>query len=357
MRAIGTLGLGCGAPVQPDLEDMTGDASDIGTRDEQVEQIATTWESVRRRREGVDRRSMIAAFCAGSSGEVDGSLGIAASAAAFGAAYGTSGGTQNSLVADLDCLEATLIEQIFECAEPAQGEALELAARVLKVHSLAALARRSAAAAFDHSLATAARQRSRIARHDIANAIGTVRNAIVLMEDETMDSAREHFRAIAKRNSFSSETLVRLHLSDRAALSAALGWEEVSLSDLSDPHDTSAGAGTVYTNIGALETIVDAIRSFSGHAISARDEPLSMSFIATNATGGVLTIQVPTHADRVTEPCALESFRSLAAALGLQMEDDSSLATLRFVLPLLARNERHDLRGTGQGDHADAVRL
>ncbi len=336
---------------------MTGDALDIGIRDENVEQIVARWNSVRRHREGADRSVVAAAFCTALWGEPNGAVGVAAAAAAYGAAYAESGGTQNSLVADLDSLEATLLERLFEDVGPTPSQVRELAPRMRRMHALAALTRRSAAAAFDHSIALAARKRARIARHDIANGIGTVRNAIVLMEDETVDATREHFRAIATRNSSSSETLVRSHLSDRAVLNAALGWNEMSLSDLSNDPDVPTRADTVYTNVGALETIIDAIRSFGGPVSPDCDDPVPMSFTVTNATTGVLTIQVPMHTDRAVEPHALESFRHLASALGLTLENDSSLGSLRFALPLSAGNERHDFAGASQGDHANAVRL
>ncbi|MEO6877191.1 MAG: hypothetical protein ABI205_01840 [Gemmatimonadaceae bacterium] len=336
---------------------MTGDALDIGIRDENAAQLVATWNSMRRPHDGPDRTSLAAAFCTALRSELDGGVNVAAAAAAFGAAYAASGGTQNSLVADLDSLEAALFERLFERAEPTSTEVRTLAARTRRVHALAALARRSAAAAFGHSIAVLARERARIARPDIANAIGTVRNAIVLMEDATVDTAREHFRAIAKRNSSRSETLVRSHLSDRAALNAALGWNEVSLSDLSNGPGAPTGADRVYMNVGALETIIDAIRSFGGCAESECNDPVPMSFTATTATTGVLTVQVPMCADRAADLRALESFRHLAAAIGLSLENDSSLDALRFALPLSAGNERHDFAGASQGDHADAVAL
>ncbi len=105
-------------------------------------------------------------------------------------------------------------------------------------------------------------------------------------------ASRDHFRAIAKRNSASSESLVRLHLSDRAALGPALGWEEIQLVNSSDRHESSAVAGGVFTNTSALDTIMDAIHIISEQTGYARRDVMQISFAATNATSGVLTIRI-----------------------------------------------------------------
>ncbi|MDB4877335.1 MAG: hypothetical protein JWM41_3781 [Gemmatimonadetes bacterium] len=338
---------------------MTGDASTLNFRDEHAERIAASWETTSRRpkRDGLDRIAITGALLAALDGASEESIRLATAAAAHGSAYAATSGTLSALVDEFDDLETVLLDRITErVASNDVHSPADLLATARKLHVNAALARRAATAAFGHTVSTAARKRARIARHDIANAIGTVRNAILLMEDEAGESARDHFRAIAKRNSRSSEILVRSHLADHTALTAALGWDALPLSETGGAQHGGASASSLITNLGALETMLDAIR-IAHRQPPGQDDRLAVSFAASGATSGVLTVNVAAKDDMAVDPRALAALRELATALGLRLDDSAHAGAIRLVIPVSARDERHDVGGARQGNHADTVCL
>jgi hypothetical protein len=134
------------------------------------------------------------------------------------------------------------------------------------------------------------------------NNIGTVRNAILLMDDEPDADAREHFRAMAKRNSVASEQLVRSHLSDDAACQGAL-------------------------------------------AASAAD------------ADELIAAELNTCADRRRPPETVAAIRELAALIGVGVAEDPASGELRVNRPASRGNQRNDLGGARERDDADTLGL
>jgi hypothetical protein len=336
---------------------MTSDAPSPGSRDDEAAQIAASLETLRRRRrDGLDRVAIATALLSALDGGSSESIRLATASAAHGTAFAATSGTLAALISEFDDLETLLIDQMAQRnSDSAPASPSELVATTRKLHTNAALARQAATAAFGHAVSAAARKRARMARHDIANAIGTVRNAILLMEDEAGESAREHFRAIAKRNSQSSEMLVRSHLSDRTALTAALGWDDLSISEVAGARERGANSSQLFTNVAALETVLDAIRAAQGTVAEGGGDPLQLSFVADSATAGVMTVKVSACDDREIDSSTRAALRDLAAAVGLRIEDDSESCAIRLLIPVSARDERHDLGGTSERHHADAI--
>jgi len=133
---------------------------------------------------------------------------LSIAAARFGASHAVRGGSVYDLVADLMALErAALRVQLADaCA----------------VHACAECALLAGTAAFTRAVADTERKRVRDARHDLTNAVGTVRNAILLMDEQTSSDSRGHFLEIARRNTVVAQDLVREHLSEAAAVPAWL---------------------------------------------------------------------------------------------------------------------------------------
>lgn len=133
---------------------------------------------------------------------------LSIAAARFGASRALQGGSVYDLVADLMALErAALRVKLADACE---------------IHATAECALLAGTAAFTRAIAEAERKRVRDVRHDLTNAVGTVRNAILLMDEEPASGDREHFLEIARRNTVAAQQLVREHLSETSAIPAWL---------------------------------------------------------------------------------------------------------------------------------------
>jgi hypothetical protein len=336
---IAPAGILDGAP-EPILDDMTGDAPTFSIHDQEATRIATHWEAAVRSRRGVDRLGLVTAFLGAMPGAAAASTDLSLCATSFGFAYAGTGGTFAALIDDLDELEGAVLAALPDSA-----------ART--VHANAMLTRRAAGAAFGQTMGDAARLRARVARHNLVNEIGAVRNAILLMEDEAGAAARHQFHAIAKRNAQSSQALVRAYFSEQNALSAALGWEEVRVSDLAAMSGDDVSV-PVLANVAALETVLRAIRGLSTDAGEEAPADLSIALESTSQSAVVLRIE-RRATDRTPDSAETSALRALAAAVGLRLEDAGNGAALRLFVPVLSRDQRNDLAGAGERQHVDTV--
>jgi len=112
------------------------------------------------------------------------------------------------------------------------AEGVEVARRVQRAFSLLTLA---ASKGFAHSFAARLQEEYRDLRHELRNPLGTIQNAVSLMEDERLpaelrDSPR--YRAMVMRNAASIDTLIAERLGDTSALAPEFGRREVSLRDI-----------------------------------------------------------------------------------------------------------------------------
>jgi hypothetical protein len=296
---------------------------------------------------------MVAALLAALDGAAVGSVGLARQSAAFGAHFASIGASIAALIDELDGLESAVLDHIAAAAPAKPGD--EVMRSIRQLHSHAAFARRAATAAFGQTVSLEDRQRVRRARHDIANAIGTVRNAILLMDEEGSQGAREHFRAIAKRNSLSSEALVRNHLSDQNALTPALGWEALSWSGLLAAGDRDVRGASVVANAAAAEIVVELICAIGEER--GRGGTSTVAFADNDDSTAVVTITLSVADDRYVGGDVVGGLRELAAAFGLRLDGEAQSGDLRLIVPLSPRNQGHDLGGVRQGEHANAVGL
>jgi hypothetical protein len=337
---------------------MSSDRANSTVIDDDAAQINATWQSANRRRDDIERAALVTNIASALDGSPIAMLDVAAAAAVFGAAWARSGRTLNGLVEDLDLLEGIWLDHICGC-EPATrtGDANDPRASARRLHSISTTARQSAIAAFAHASASATKKRVRLARHDILNAIGAVRNGVLLMDDQPSDAKKAHLRGIATRNSFTAEMLVRLHLSDAACLTAALGWQEIGSWEHPDCMDAPSGQLRAAANTGALDAIVRSVHRASRSERAPHSNRGTIAISATTPDVGLLTLGTAPSADDVDDSHVVETVRRLAAAMGLTLEDGSNPRQLRILFPLSAGDQRHDLGGAGQGYNGDSVRL
>ncbi len=91
----------------------------------------------------------------------------------------------------------------------------------------------SAAQGFTHAHLERLQERYRSVRHDLRNPLGTIKNAVALMEDQTVPlevRANPRYRAIITRSVGAIDGLIGERLDEASALASALDWHEVSLS-------------------------------------------------------------------------------------------------------------------------------
>jgi hypothetical protein len=126
--------------------------------------------------------------------------------------------------------ERALAEQAPPGATAADG--VGLARGVQRVFSLLTLA---ASKGFTHAYVAHLREEYRDLRHDLRNPIGTIRNAVSLMEDESIPvelRSSPRYRAMVARNAKSIDAMISDRLGDASTLAPAFGRQEVSLHDI-----------------------------------------------------------------------------------------------------------------------------
>jgi signal transduction histidine kinase len=104
-----------------------------------------------------------------------------------------------------------------------------VARRVQRSVSLLTLA---ASKGFTHDYLAGLRDHFRALRHDLRNPLGTIRSAITLMEDQSVEpEMRNHprFRAMVVRNASNLDRMIGGQLSDDAVLDSPLARQAVSL--------------------------------------------------------------------------------------------------------------------------------
>jgi signal transduction histidine kinase len=130
----------------------------------------------------------------------------------------------------LHAAEVASMEGDRSSLEPAGADAGIAVAR--RLHRAIALLASSAAQGFTHAHLERLQERYRLARHDLRNPLSTIKNAIALMEDESVPvevRANPRYRGIINRSVTAIDTLIGERLDEASALSAALDWHDVSL--------------------------------------------------------------------------------------------------------------------------------
>ena len=329
---------------------MSGDAAQSFVLVLDARQIVEEWAaSGRHKLDAIGCLAVIGGVLDAIRGRAKASIRLSAAAAACGARHATKGSALSALIDDVDQLETLLLDRLADIATSRDDvvDRPTLMMLVKRSHACFAATRRAAAAGYANTASAMTRKRARMARHDIANAIGTVRNAMVMMDDQQTAAAMEHFRAIAKRNFHTAELLVRSHLSDDTAQTSVLGWQDVTLADM-DVTDVSPTDTRSAVNVGALGTMLDALRA-AGDRVHVTMTPPSASGPLAVATVRLAEV------DGDVDELLIESLRQLASALGFTLAWDAGGEFLRVLIPLSARDEGNDLLGASQGEHVQSL--
>ena len=145
------------------------------------------------------------------------------------------------------------------------GDGVRVSRRLQQASSLLTLA---ATKGYMQAMGAAMRDQFRHLRHDLRNPLGTIKNVLAIMDDETMPAeARTHprFRAMAKRNARTLGELIADRLSDAEAVVPALVRQSVPLRTIASGvrrdlrAEAEAKAVTVVIGEGRAPVMVDAV--------------------------------------------------------------------------------------------------
>jgi hypothetical protein len=286
---------------------------------------------------------------------------MASAAAAYASTRAASGLTLAELVGDLDELESALLSVLAKAGDPGiDGAPAGPRPAAHRVHDCCSAARRVAVAAYGRTIAMRERSRVRNARHDIVNAIGAVRNSMILIDDEPTGKERERLHSIARRNSRRSETLVRTCLADESVLTGAVGWAAVELAGADEPRDESQAdrPSMAVMDIAAALAMQHVLELVGGRrreaGASARHGVMRSSKPMTTASAASIRIE-PAADSPLWQTDALAACTELATALGARIEADAADGSIRLVLPLVAGHSSDDLGRSSEGHDSDAV--
>jgi hypothetical protein len=326
--------------------------------------VLDIWACGRRRidQRGDERNTIVAALVRALATSGCALIRMAAVAAAYGSASAALGLTLAEVVAELDRLESALLAVFVQPDGTGDSQTRTPSrAPAHRVHECCSVARGAAIAAYGRTMSTRARSRVRSARHDIVNAIGAVRNSMLLMDDEPPGSGRERLRMIARRNSRQSESLVRAELGDETVLTPAVGWAEVE--DAEDGRSRSESepgvASDGIADIAALLALQDVLERADGatpETGGAGARPPAHSGSIPTPAAGTTVFRFERPADSsLWRSDAVSALRELAHTLGVRFENDADNGSLRFVVPSVARHSGDDLGSPGEGNDRDAV--
>ena len=136
---------------------------------------------------------------------------------------------------ELQLLEAVILYAAEGCAEAIGGAASDGLRVARGMQRGTGLLSRAASQGFMHAWLSAQRERASTLRHDIRNPLGTIRNAIAFLQDESIPPHMrdlERFRRMIVRNAAQADALVNQHLGDSAVMGDALVAHPVSMQDV-----------------------------------------------------------------------------------------------------------------------------
>lgn len=148
-----------------------------------------------------------------------------------------TGTTLYQLLKELDGGVTLLFQATDSAARGFQGQAtasdgLALARRLSEAASLLRLA---AAGGYTRAMSDELRHRYRTIRHDLRNPLGTITNAMAMMDDESLPAETRQnprVRAMVARNARSLEAMIAATLGDSAAMLPSVAVQATSLMDL-----------------------------------------------------------------------------------------------------------------------------
>ena len=212
---------------------------------------------------------------------------------------------------------------------------------------------------FTYTWLIAQRERASSLRHDIRNPLGTIRNAIAFLEDETIPSHLrdiQRFRSMIVRNAAHADSLVSRHLGDGVVMDDALVGRPVSIHDVAlavkrglreeakeAGVEIVVGDGLPVVSVDASAVELTLIAAVAGALEGGASRRLSIDADATHERS--VRIRIGMDAGRRAEGAGLVLAQELTTWMGgaLLVEDNIILE-----LPLSPRQSRRDLAGPSQ---------
>lgn len=237
----------------------------------------------------------------------------------FGESAHLAGLTLHYMLKEIDLLVAMALYAAERAAEEYPGTAsaaagIALARRLQRSFSLFTLA---SAKGFTHGYLRALRSQLRVVRHDLRNPLGTIRNALSMMEDERVPPEQRNdprYRAMLTRNAVALDALISRELGDDVVLPAEFVRQEVSLRDvaLAVRRDLREEARAAGSSIEVHESLPTVMTDSTGFELILKSVVVASLRRARPGTVVRITLEaLQQHAAivRVTFPCG-EAARS-----------------------------------------------
>ena len=168
-------------------------------------------------------------------GDARGMVGLARAGWHLGSSRHRDGADLFQVLRELQLLEAVVLYAAERAAETLEGVAAQGLHVARGIQRGTGLLSRAATKGFTHAWLGEQRRRASTLRHDIRNPLGTIRNAVAFLEDETIPSHLrdlERFQRMIVRNAAQADALVSRYLGDGAVVDAALPGQDVSIHDV-----------------------------------------------------------------------------------------------------------------------------
>ena len=221
-----------------------------------------------------------------------------------------------------------------------------------RLHRAVAMLSAGAAQGFTHAHLERLQDRYRSVRHDLRNPLGTIKNAVALMDDESVPAevrANPRYRAIITRSVSAIDGLIGERLDEASALAAALDWHEVSLAAVAqavrrEMREEMVRARAAIEVDDALPTVLTDPAVFELALASALaallraappDTTIRIALDRLSELSAVVSISLAPRqrADAVLTPDALDFARSLLAKAGGRA---TAAETVCLELPVLS---------------------
>lgn len=179
--------------------------------------------------------ALVRGLAASLVGDARGMVGLARAGWQFGSTRHGEGMELVQVIRELQLLDAVVLYAAEQHAESLGGRASDGLRAARGVQRGMSLLSRAATKGFTNAWLAAQRRRASLLRHDIRNPLGTIRNAIAFLEDESIPSHLrddERFRRMIVRNAAQADALVSQHLGDGVVMGDALVGQPVSIHDV-----------------------------------------------------------------------------------------------------------------------------
>jgi signal transduction histidine kinase len=289
----------------------------------------------------------------------------------YAAGVYAAGMSLHQMLKELDLLSTMVLyagERALVGRPPSGATAADGVGVARSVQQIFALLTLSACKGFTDAYLARLRDSYRDLRHDLRNPLGTIENAVSLMEDESLPPelrASPRYRAMVTRNARSIDALISDRLGDASTLTPDFGRQEVSLRDVAlavrrDLRDEARRKGCEVVVDAALPTVlVDAasfelaLRSVVAAALARahRGTPVAVSLRAEQPRSAVVAVTFRPADDETRggapRVSSLETAHELLEHAGGQLWSEAGGWYLEVAVSRSAAHASHDVARAG----------